>query len=195
MNKADQQALDELAAYLESRTERTNRQNDKLIIAAQSRNVQTAKTITWQQNQKAGVQQAWTRPGEKERRTQYWQDPDFKEKMSVIRKEVSNREDVKKDNSERTTALHKDPEFRKKYEQGMANKVWGSAAEIEGVKKSAQKRRKAIKTPMGIFITIASVAKAYDMSVAGIQHRMKKCSDEYYYLTSEEYILLTGKDL
>ena len=195
MNKQDKQALEELQAYLDSRTEKTNTQSDKKILAAQVRNAKTAKTATWKESQKAGVQNAWDKPGAKETRTQYWQDPNFKEKISAIRKEVGNRLEVKKQKSERIKSLHKDPEFRKKYEQGIANKVWGSNAQIEGAKRAGQKRRKAIKTPMGIFITIASVAKAYDMSVAGIQHRMKKFPNEYYYLTPEEYTKITGKEL
>jgi hypothetical protein len=195
LSKKDQQALDELNAYIASRDEKTNTQSDKKILAAQVRNAKTAKTTTWKENQKVGVQQAWNEPGEKERRTRFWQDPAFKEKISVIRKEVGNREDIKKVKSERSLALHKDPEFRKKYEQGIANRVWGTDAQIEGAKRAGKQRRRAIKTPKGIFITIANVAKAYDMSVAGIQHRMKKYPGEYYYLTSEEYTKLTGKEL
>ena len=55
-------------------------------------------------------------------------------------------------------------------------------------------RRKPIVTPDGIFIDQEKAALFYNRTEALIAHRRKKYPKEYYYITREEYIMLTGKD-
>jgi len=66
-----------------------------------------------------------------------------------------------------------------------------------------KKRYKPIVTPIGIFVQLAAAAQAYmsilnytEASCKGwLIRQMKNNSKEYYYITHEEYILLTGNDI
>jgi hypothetical protein len=60
MNKKDQQALDELNAYIASRNEKTNRQNDKRIIniVAASKDIK-AQEKAKQTKKESGVYENW----------------------------------------------------------------------------------------------------------------------------------------
>jgi hypothetical protein len=49
--------------------------------------------------------------------------------------------------------------------------------------------------PAGIFLRQPEAANALNVAVSTIQRRIKTLPKEYYYISKEEYIMLTGKDL
>lgn len=74
----------------------------------------------------------------------------------------------------------------------------GTPAPNKGVpmkEESKQKMSKIIVTPDGIFLSRTKAAEYYGVCGPVISHRLNKYPKEYYYISREEYTLLTGKDV
>lgn len=124
------------------------------------------------------------------------QDPKFKSKMvkvansrdDVYQKNhqagIDQREsnlDYQKQRAEKNRKQAKDPKYLKSLNAGISNRF----AEQKGY----------LVCPKGIFLKQPEAATAMNISVATIQRRIKKYPKEYYYISKEEYIMLTGKEL
>jgi len=57
------------------------------------------------------------------------------------------------------------------------------------------KGNKIIVTPDGIFLSRTLASEHYNISGAAINYRVKTYPKEYYYISREEYIILTGKEI
>jgi len=66
-------------------------------------------------------------------------------------------------------------------------------------RKAKKRLLKPIVTPFGIFESIKSVTEyAFEKKICSrdtLYRRLKSHPNEYYYITQEEYIMLTGKDI
>ena len=52
-----------------------------------------------------------------------------------------------------------------------------------------------VETPLGEFPSIVKAAKAHKCDPALIQYNLKNNPTEFYYISKEEYIMLTGKEI
>ena len=131
----------------------------------------------WDVAQKAGVKKAWdSEAGKKRKET-------LGKKISKFRKENPREytEEERTQRRETTKNLHQDPEFRKKYEEGLSKRNYHTDAAIKGRKKAGETRRKIIVTPHGEIATLAAMSAFYNINVGSCQSRMKDKPHLYYY--------------
>lgn len=134
-------------------------------------------------NAKRAADPEWQRK-QKERNKKFPSDPEWKKNHAdAIAKRNSNPEWQKK-HKERMIALASDPEWKKNM--------------LTATKKS---RMKPCITPFGIFATGAEAGLVYSEKYnvaagnSAVCRHLKKGTEGYRYITVEEYILLTGKEL
>jgi hypothetical protein len=102
--------------------------------------------------------------------------------------------------AEKNKKSSQDPEVRRRRREGVL------ASQTEEVKlKRAKSCQKCIMTPEGPFPSVLAVIDHYnkthfpDFKPAGIKKRfyrwIKEDTKNFYYISKEEYIMLTGKDI
>jgi hypothetical protein len=146
MNKKDQQALDELRAYIASRTEKTNRQSDKHILSLNTLEVRSKLSANGKQP-----------------------------------KSIVHAENVRKAN----IGLKKSSETKDKIGEAQIGN---------------RKRCKPLVTKFGIFLSLKEAGE-YALNQLGIinahaklRNWVKTDKDNFYEITKEEYIRLTGEN-
>lgn len=72
-------------------------------------------------------------------------------------------------------------------------KAWNDGIPMK--ENAKQKMSKIIVTPDGIFLSRGKAAEHYNVNPVVITHRCQRYPKDYYYITQEEYIMLTGKDV
>jgi hypothetical protein len=154
-------------------------------VSAIIRNKTQAQDPVWKERQKQGVQNAWSDPVKRKQRTEFWNNPEYKEKISKERKErIKNNPKEIEQRREIGKKLHQDPAYRKNYEKALKERIEKGPSQllIEKARESGLKRRKTLRTPDGDFITIKACAEFYGLAVGSIQTRMSSRPNEYYYI-------------
>lgn len=140
-------------------------------------------------------------------REQYWADPANREERSVAMQEVAKRPEVKAAQLAGAKRRAKDPKdlaLRKEVgARNKANPAFKAAIQasvtperIEKFKAATLKHKKPVVTPLGVFRCVTDAAKAHDVNNGCLRARISKNDpDNFRYITLEEYIMLTGKDL
>jgi hypothetical protein len=182
MNKQDQQALDELNAYIASRTEKTNKQNDNLIIA----NTNPEKIERLRKNTKAQFSTVEARKKLSESAKKRSMDPEHLLNREKGKEKIKNNLELKAKRIARNKAMASNPDLvaRRSKATSLANS-------------------RCIKTPFGVFLSkknaiqFAFENKLTPRSTLGsIRVYLSQCLKDdcknYYYITKEEYIRLTG---
>jgi len=132
-----------------------------------------------------------------------WEDPEFVEKMKAFYsspeqiekhtkqvREVAKRSDWKEKVKILNKEKRKNSEHIKRHQEAIDKRT----QDPEWRKKQAQ-RSKPLVTPNGIFPSRKDAAAFYQVQTPVMNDRMKRYPNEYYYISHEEYIMLTGKDI
>jgi hypothetical protein len=230
MNKKDQQAIDELRAYLESRDEKSNTQSDKKIIA--NANPVKREVARQRTNEQFATEEARLKHSEISKRVS--QRPEYKEKQeqskeskrlksSKTHTELNSSDEYRKFKSECIKKALQDPIKHKNLLDGVKTREANGWAEKnyqatqnpttrakraaslrnqsdESIERRRNAVQKPIMTPAGMFPS-KKIAGEYYLA-DGLVNAYKKISrymiddpKNWYYITKEEYIKLTGKDL
>jgi hypothetical protein len=140
-------------------------------------------------------------------RAEYWADPANHEERSAVMHEVMQRPEVKaamQAGAQRRSKDPKDQALRKevgarnksnpKFSQACKNSV--TPERIEKFKASTLKHKKPVTTPLGVFRCVSDAAQAHGVNNGCLRARIKKNDpNNYRYISIEEYIILTGKEL
>jgi hypothetical protein len=201
MNKKDQQALDELKAYLESRSEKTNLISDKRIIAANNRPEDCIET------RRKSLLKTVSKPEYKESQRQKTlemnKDPVYKENQIAGAKKRINNPTWKKNQRLAKLKLYEDPEFQKTFMEAI-NKRSENEQWKNGLKEKSKRQYKPVITPEGPFKRFGEAVihymKIWNLSKGGADGRMRNYlndpqNTDFKWISQEEYIMLTGKDL
>ena len=89
--------------------------------------------------------------------------------------------------------LYQDPEHVKKHQEGR-EKMKNNGVWADNVRKAARARRQAVVTPQGAFNSRPSVCEHYKIDITTLGRWLKNKPTEFYYISQEEYTLLTGKE-
>lgn len=81
------------------------------------------------------------------------------------------------------------------YKNALAKGIEKRNSNTDFIKKVTSRPKKPLVTPDGIFPCRNDAAKFYKFDPAYINTKMKKFPEQYYYISQEEYILLTGKEV
>ena len=174
MNDADKKALEELQAYLAGRTEKTNRQNDKHILAIARR----SNNETWLQNITESAKARELDPEYQRIRREKILSPEANAKRSVSSKRSLNDPEVKarhKASSAKTRAT-------KEYQDKMA-KVYADPVRRQKCRDSGRTQIKAVTTPAGQFESRTDAAKHYGITAQAMGNKIKDINHylEFYY--------------
>jgi hypothetical protein len=194
-----------LDAYLAGLTEKKVRVSDNYIIAANNRTVDhyigsmtdpdVRKAI--EEKRKEGMERAKQEgkfsTGLKNR---YKKDSERK-KTSLIMKKVHENltEEEKNRRNEASRKKWADPKVKKQASESH-KRQWADPEKRKRLGATMKAiRQTPIMTPDGPFPDTTSAGEHYGLTSATILYRRKKYPKEYYYITKEEYIMLTGKEL
>ena len=128
------------------------------------------------------------------------QDPAYNLKRNTAVRKVMDTEQWQVANSDAVKRWSNDPKWIKeqqeRHERRNANPIWQ-----ENVKKAAKEKSKPCITPLGVFQSVHAAGNYYDQQ-RGTQcgktvtcRNLKKGTQGYQYITVEEYIMITGKDI
>ena len=175
--------------------------NPDAIEKRKRKNADIIDTVEWKENHAKGIKQLQQNEQWKERNKvanqEKWKNPETKEKhLNAIKKRAQDpvwQENVKKANQ----AKPNDPVYMNALHKGIEKRSQG-----DWYKKNARKnvltKSKPIVTPYGIFPSrIVAVKTLTDVTNIGgkINNGIKEKDSGYYYITQEEYIMLTGKEI
>lgn len=139
----------------------------------------------WQASQKVGA--------EKRRESVY--DNEEKKKAATLKRE--SNENYKQIRAERNRTQASDPAYLKSHSEGVIRRDADpeyQKALLLGIEEKLM-RKGFILTPAGIHLRQPESAKANGISVTTLQTRIKNKVEGYRYITKEEYIMLTGKEI
>jgi hypothetical protein len=126
------------------------------------------------------------------------------EKVSKKNKEISQTETWKINHKEASEKLQNDPIHKERMKKIYESKKWKEHQKNEGERKrndpNFKKIVRAIKCkPViikgNIFDSRKSAIEFYKVDSTTISNWLKNNPDECYYISKEEYIMLTGKDI
>lgn len=87
-----------------------------------------------------------------------------------------------------------DSNFIKSWEEGMKKRN-SDPKFLEILNKNGKKKSKPLVTPDGVFSSRREAAKHYNHVDSWVGSQIQKNPLEWYYISKEEYILLTGKEI
>lgn len=142
-----------------------------------------------------------------ESKAKYWAQPESHAERSATMQEVAKRPEVKaaiQAGAKRRSKDLKDLALRKQVgARNRANPAFKKACKdsatperIEKFKASTLKHKKPVVTPLGVFRCVSDAAQAHDVNNGCLRARIAKNDPENFrYITMEEYIMLTGKEV
>lgn len=119
---------------------------------------------------------------------------DYGKKISITGKEVRSDPVWKQGWMKTIEERDNNPEYRKNHLEGVAKRT----ASKEWQEKNNEARKKFLKpivTPFGIFISVKDAIEKIGKSEGWLMTQRKRFPQEYYLISQEEYIMLTGKDI
>lgn len=132
-----------------------------------------------------------------------WENPEYRERMNLFYssdeqvkkhtervREVSKRDDWRKKVAVLNKEKREDPNHIKRHQEAVDKRT----QDPEWRRKQAE-RSKPMVTPDGIFNSRKMAAEFYKVKTPVMNSRMKRYPDQYYYISQEEYIMLTGKEI
>ena len=165
----------------EARKQRSK--NSKWIENKTESSRRLAKDPIWLANQLVGAEKRKARD-----------DYEEKKQLAVLKRE--SNEQMKKDRAERNKKQATDPNYLLKVNQGVQRRdqdpEYQEALRIGRLEK--QIRKGFVVCPSGIFLRQSEAATAEGISVTTLQRKIKIDIKSYYYITHEQYIMLTGKE-
>lgn len=120
-------------------------------------------------------------------------DPLRNKKISEkVRAYYVNNPDAKQKVSERTKQANanRSVEEKKAIMEKRSNSIWK-----ENVKKAGRKKAKPMMCDGLAFPGVTDAARHFNVDPGTIGYRRNKFPDRYFYISQEEYIMLTGKDV
>jgi len=183
-------------------TDKNMMSNDKYLISANNRpsshyegsltDPKVRKTIETKRIE--GVERAKAEGKYSSAQKERYKNPEERKKTGLASKKSAQDPKVKERKSIAQTKAWADPSKRKKASESH-KKQWADPSKRKQLSDTMKAlRRKPIVTPDGVFIDQESAAIHYNLGEATIAYRRNKYPKEYYYITKEEYIMLTGKD-
>jgi hypothetical protein len=158
-------------------------QNPNWIKSKTESSRRLAQDPTWLDNQKVGAEKRKARD-----------DYEEKKQQAVIKRE--SNEQMKKDRAERNKKQATNPSYLLKVNKGVQRRdqdpEYHEALRIGRLEK--QLRKGLIVCPSGIFLRQGEAAESEGIAQTTLQRRIKKDPTNYYYISHEEYIMLTGKE-
>lgn len=160
---------------------RSNEWREKKTTASR----RLAQDPTWLTNQTTGAEK---------RRESYY---DNVEKKAAATLKRESNDDYKQRRAEKNRKQATDPKYLENLRAGNARKNADPEYQKALLKGAEQRlmRKGFILTPAGIHLRQTESAEANGISVGTLQKRIKTMSKEYYYISREEYIMLTGKEI
>lgn len=174
------------------------------LIEQQSRGsrLKDIRGQSWKNNKTEAMQELAQNPnwlsnqaiGAKKRRESYYDNEE--KKQAAIYKRESN-EDYKQRRAEKNRIQVNDPAYVKSHSEGVARRDADPEYHKSLLKGAEEKlmRKGFIVTPAGIHLRQPESATANNISVRTLQQRIKSNPKEYYYISQEKYIMLTGKEI
>ena len=125
----------------------------------------------------------------------YVANPDQKkakvERLKKVNKELYSDPEYRQSIKQKRQQQANDPTYKEKLALGIAKRD----SNPDYIKARKLARIKPLITDFGIFESRNDAAKAQNCDPAYINSLMKKYPDRYFYISQEEYIMLTGKDI
>jgi len=133
---------------------------------------------TWHLQQQKGVQKAWNSDQGSKRKIANGK------KISKWRQNnvVTWSDEQRAQASKMRKQLHKDPKFRKAYEEGLKNRNMQSKKVLETNKRLGDARRRKLQTPDGLFESMKIAAEFYGIGISTMSERIRKYPDKYQYI-------------
>lgn len=130
------------------------------IKKVSEKNKELAQDPLWQQAQQQGSKEFWSseqgREIKRQIQTERWQDPGWRKKM--------------------TQALND------RYQDGtLGHKISQALKNSTKCKENGLRNRKPLQTPDGVFDSRKAAAEFYKIDTSGINRRIKRYPDQYYY--------------
>lgn len=155
---------------------------------------------SWKQNQTQSLQKLAQDPdwqknqllGAKKRRESYYNND---EKKSLAATKRESNESYKQKRAEKNRKQASDSNYLKNLNAGVARRDADPAYRQALLKSAEEKLLKKgfIVSPAGVHLRQSESAKANNISLGTLQKRIKTNSKEFYYISHEQYIMLTGK--
>lgn len=125
------------------------------------------------------------------------QNPNFIKSMITGAAKRESNEEFKKKRAEKNRRQATDPDYLKSLNEGVARRNADPEYQKTLLKSAEEKlmRKGFILTPAGIHLRQPESAEANSISVGTLQKRIKNKVEGYRYISKEEYIILTGKEI
>jgi len=201
-----EQARQELDAILAGlMTEKNMKQNDKLIISNNAAAKLRSQDPIWLEKQRQRNLEVTSRPEWREktasRNRELAKNKEWIKWRAEQMKAYANSEEGKAQRSEQQKKNWENnyesmaKALKDRYEDGkLSKKISESLKNSAACKANGKRNKKPMMTPDGPFPSRVEAAAFYKKDKSVMNGRMKKYPDQYYYITQEEYIMLTGKD-
>jgi hypothetical protein len=214
----EQLALEALEAYMAGLNEKKLKVSDNQLIAARQRSldpewykanskrledpnyvirqsqVQKTRIANLSEEERIEIsiraKKNWQNEEYVNRMRAFYSTPEYKEYITKRNKEIANRPEIKQKISKLNKDKRLDPAHIKKHQEAVnkrtQNPEW---------RKKQTERSKPMVTPDGIFKSRKDAAEFYQVKTPVMNSRMNRYPDQYYYISQEEYFMLTGKDI
>jgi len=149
-------------------------------------NLNEEEKIKWRDK----LKKLWQNPEYVERMRAFYSSPEQIEKHTKQVREVALRKDWREKVEKLNRDKRKNPFHIEKHQSAVDKRT----QDPEWRRKQAE-RAKPMITPDGIFASRKEAAEFYQVKTPAMNFKIKKYPDQYYYITQEEYIMLTGKDI
>jgi hypothetical protein len=126
----------------------------------------------------------------KNKMIEFYSSPEYIEYITNRNRELATR----KDWIEKVEKLNKDKRLDEEHIKRHQTAIDKRTQDPDWKQKQAE-RSKPMVTPDGIFGSRKEAAEFYQVKTPVMNYYMKKYPTEYFYISQEEYIMLTGKDI
>jgi len=203
----DELALEALDAYMAGLDEKKLKINDNNLIQL-SLMIKTRENNGWAEKNREGTIKAKNNPQAHKNRAEANQkkakDPNWHQANQRGVEKRKNDPIAKLNHKNAMKRVHANPLTAINRQQAIDNRNKNNQVWLKNmVENSAKAKFKPIVTPLGIFPSMKSAAEHYS-KISNIEFKtaryrlmkeLKKNSSEFYYISQEEYIMLTGKDI
>jgi hypothetical protein len=169
--------------------------------AIKEKNIAQSKDPEYLESLRKGIKTAWENPELREkhskRMSEQHKDKNYTDAIKKGIKKAWENPELREKKAEQNRIQSKDPEYLKALHKGIEKRDQGDWYE-KNARKNTLTKSKPIVTPFGVFPSrIVAVKTLTDVTNIGgkINKGIKEKDSGYYYITQEEYTILTGKEI